>query len=146
LRQEESRCAGECGGSLPAGARAGTKFCSAACRQKAYRRRSQWHEAADRNRTAYRRPGCDFCQKQLPTVSTASASLRLSRSDAIYCSARCRQRAYRLRLHGRKLREELGILVARLRPPARRVPSWILRPGSAGAGADVGGRRPSAGG
>jgi hypothetical protein len=68
--------------------------------------------------------GCDFCQRELTTVYTDETSARLSRTDAVYCSARCRQRAYRLRLNGRKLREQLGIRLTPRRQPARRAPSW----------------------
>jgi hypothetical protein len=89
----------------------------------AYRRRAQRHEFTDRIETAYRRVGCDFCQRQLPTIHTDGTSARLARTDAVYCSARCRQRAYRLRLNGRKLREQLGILLVPRRQPARRAQS-----------------------
>jgi hypothetical protein len=106
MTRSSRRCAGpECPQLLPETARLGTRFCSPACRQRAYRRREtnlniQFIRLTEGTRR------CDFCN-----VSMSAAR----RIDARYCSARCRQRSYRVRLGGQKLREGLGINVIRRR-------------------------------
>lgn len=116
---EAERPCDECGGPLPATARTSTKFCSPSCRQKAYRARLV-DEETDYRRDRFGRRRCDFCPREIPFTRARNGALRLTRDDAAYCSARCRQKAYRLRLNGQKLREELGIRVPRRLTPRRR--------------------------
>ncbi len=107
------RCAAACTNVLQETARARTRYCSPACRQREYRSRAQfqlvewlrqWEDAR-----------CDFCNQAIPELRFSRRSLRKVkvRSDTSYCSARCRQRSYRMRLGAKKLRTDLGISIQR---------------------------------
>ncbi|MGC4853771.1 hypothetical protein ACLQ24_10285 [Micromonospora sp. DT4] len=91
----------------PVSSRANARYCSSGCRQRAYRLRlvafalyeiSRW---TDHN--------CDYCSKSLPAAVKGKAGPRLLRRDAVYCSERCRGRAYRKRQRGEQLRKSAGI-------------------------------------
>ncbi|PWS50891.1 hypothetical protein DLE01_15710 [Streptomyces sp. FT05W] len=95
------RCCALCGARLPRDAVAGRRYCDAACRAQAYRER----RAAERmfgvgvllggaletgDRATVRELTCPVCG----TVTFAGAGRR---RDAVFCSGRCRTRAWRTR-------------------------------------------------
>ncbi|MYW18343.1 hypothetical protein GT039_22885 [Streptomyces sp. SID2955] len=100
------RTCGQCGGPLPEGSRRSRRYCSSACRTRAWRRkreRERWWQsivefaAALREGRAYRRPKkrCPVCNGWWFTGEVTGGKRK--RTDARCCSPRCRTRAYRLR-------------------------------------------------
>ena len=102
------RCAASsCEQHLPSTASRRAKYCSAVCRQRAYRQREARHLLSWRLAAPDR---CDFCDQVMPPIRwTDGRAVRLVRDDASFCSDRCRQRLYRVRRDIRQLREDLGI-------------------------------------
>ncbi|MEW1677967.1 hypothetical protein AB0O47_32740 [Streptomyces noursei] len=107
-RKKVRRCS-QCGAELPEGSRRSRRYCSAACRTKAWRwqrERDAWWEgnadfiAALREGRPYHRPKvrCPVCEGWW-YVGEAPSWLR-KRVDAVYCSPKCRTRAYRERRSG----------------------------------------------
>lgn len=104
-RQKKRRCA-QCALDLPEGCRSSRRYCSAACRTRAWRQmreREEWWRSnvefgiALREGRPYRRPKvrCPVC-KTWWYIGEAPRTVR-KRVDAVYCSPRCRTRAYRQR-------------------------------------------------
>ncbi|MCX4707177.1 hypothetical protein [Streptomyces sp. NBC_01373] len=104
-RKKVRRCS-QCAIPLPDGSRQSRRYCSPACRMKAWRWRQEreewWDSNADfiaalREGLPYHRPKvrCPVC-KGWWYVGEAPSWLR-KRVDAVYCSPRCRTRAYRER-------------------------------------------------
>ncbi|CAM5506262.1 hypothetical protein SANTM175S_07250 [Streptomyces antimycoticus] len=96
----------ECGSPLPEGSRRSRRYCSAACRTKAWRwkrEREEWWRsnkefaAALREGRPYHRPRqrCPVCKGWWFTGEATGGNRK--RVDALYCSPRCRTRAYRQR-------------------------------------------------
>ncbi|WP_181800373.1 hypothetical protein [Streptomyces ipomoeae] len=103
-RKRVRRCS-QCGTALPEGSRRSRRYCSAACRTKAWRwrrEREEWFQtnvefvAALREGRPYRRPKvrCPVCKGWWFVGETSAVRKRV---DAVYCSPRCRTRAYRQR-------------------------------------------------
>ncbi|BAJ25871.1 hypothetical protein KSE_76560t [Kitasatospora setae KM-6054] len=95
------RYCASCGGRLPRGASSRRRYCDDACRAQAYRDRKaeqrrldfltllgQAHYAS--HRRLIRALTCPVCGRA--TMARASR-----RRDAVYCSGRCRSRAWRQR-------------------------------------------------
>ncbi|MEV2275686.1 hypothetical protein AB0I72_08870 [Nocardiopsis sp. NPDC049922] len=106
-RTSTRRCAG-CGAALPAGVRASRRFCDAACRAVAWRERrrsSQAYAAAVAELVAAgiaQGPSSRQVRAQYPSAACPVCGRRWwvtvsRRSDAVYCSPRCRTAAWRER-------------------------------------------------
>lgn len=104
-RKNVWRCS-QCGIPLPEGCRRSCRYCSAACRKKAWRwnreREERWHSnvefaAALREGRSYHHPKkrCPICKGWWFTGEITGGKRK--RVDAVYCSPRCRTRAYRQR-------------------------------------------------
>lgn len=87
--------------------RSSARYCSPGCRQRAYRQRLVEITIDEISRWADQH--CDYCSKSLPAAVKGKAGPRLLRRDAVYCSDRCRGRAYRKRKRGEELRKSAGI-------------------------------------
>jgi hypothetical protein len=87
--------------------RASARYCSPACRQRAYRQRVVAATADELK--AWSDQNCDYCTKLLPVTTKSKVGRRLVRRDAVYCSSRCRGVAYRKRKEGEQLRKSAGI-------------------------------------
>ena len=93
------------------GARRDARYCSPACKQRAYRERERQAEANYRN-IEFVQKQCDYCTRN---IAVQGAEDRLVRQDALYCGPRCRKLAYERRRQGAHLRETMGITLTRLR-------------------------------
>lgn len=111
------RCCLDCGAALSINADARRVFCGQACVSRAYRKRVRLLTRAGRMRDVIG----DFAQlTRLEKVGIVTGALIIAgvqcpecgnvvwqgvrrRRDAVYCSSRCRQAAYRRRIHDAKL-------------------------------------------
>lgn len=106
MTRKSVRTCSQCGIPLPEGSRRSRRYCSAACRTKAWRwkreREEGWRTnvefvAALREGRPYHRPKkrCPICKGWWFTGEATGGNRK--RVDALYCSPRCRTRAYRKR-------------------------------------------------
>jgi len=108
------RCS-HCLRALPRSVRADVKYCSAACRNSAWRRRIRTSHALKRR--------CKVCRQRIALPR---------RTDAQYCSPRCRQRGYRARQASRPRKARQRVMRERLaavdaQPAAVDIGSAVVR-------------------
>lgn len=105
MSRKTPRCS-QCGTPLPDGSRKSRRYCGATCRTKAWRTAKARREAIDAGGVALkaliegrRHPWPRFtCPECGSTWYSADAPFgKTKRSDSLYCSPRCRTRAWRRR-------------------------------------------------